>query len=180
MKRDALSSMRRSKTKMGACVQVRSGFIPRAASTVLWRATREQLGTAARSGEPPTPHMLEQRTKSRGEEASQPQKMLKVKVDPEMYMKTKDRLTQWPKIIRAFVPGLRHFHENRRQSIGLLVSKCRFLHPSERSCDESRRSDHRPINPSAKRGVVLPRRDDPMVRRSERLAFPLCVSKQRG
>ena len=27
-------------------------------------------------------------------EAEQPKKMLKMKIDPEMYMKTKDRLTQ--------------------------------------------------------------------------------------
>ena len=50
--------------------------------------------------------------------------MLKMKEPPEMYMKTKDRQTQWPKMFRAFVPGLRHFRENGQQSIGLLGRKC--------------------------------------------------------
>jgi hypothetical protein len=44
--------------------------------------------------------------------------MLKMKGDPEMYMITKDRMTEWPKIIRAFVPGLRHFCRNGRKSSG--------------------------------------------------------------
>jgi hypothetical protein len=53
-------------------------------------------------------------------------KMLKIKVDPEMYMKTKDRLTQWPIIIRAFVPGWHRFYKNGRKSIGLFSGKCTF------------------------------------------------------
>ena len=53
-----------------------------------------------------------------------PIKMLKMKIDPEMYMKTKGRVTRLPLIIRAFVPGLHHFYKNRQQSIGLLGRKC--------------------------------------------------------
>jgi hypothetical protein len=47
--------------------------------------------------------------------------MLNMKVDPEMSMKTKDRMTQCPKIIRAFVPGRHHFCRNKRQSTGIFA-----------------------------------------------------------
>jgi hypothetical protein len=50
--------------------------------------------------------------------------MLKTKIDPEMYMKTKGRKTKWPTIIRAFLPGLHPFRENGRQSLGLFGRKC--------------------------------------------------------
>ena len=46
MKRNGLSSIRRSKTKMGACAQDRSGFVPSAASAIRWRARRAQLSVA--------------------------------------------------------------------------------------------------------------------------------------
>jgi hypothetical protein len=51
-------------------------------------------------------------------------KMLKMKIVPEKCMKTKGRMTKWPIINRAFVPGLRHFRENGRKSIGLFGRKC--------------------------------------------------------
>ena len=41
-------------------------------------------------------------------------------------------------------------------------------------------SAHRPIDPSAQHGVVLRWRDEPMARCPDRLAFPLCTSKQKG
>jgi hypothetical protein len=41
-------------------------------------------------------------------------------------------------------------------------------------------SVHRPIDPSAEREVVLRWPDEPMVRCSHCLAFPLCTSKQKG
>jgi hypothetical protein len=88
MKINEVSSIRRSKTEMGACAQDRSGSISSAASTILWRA-RAQLGVAPLVGELATTHASRQGRKSRGGSA-RPIKMLKMKVDPEMYMKTKD------------------------------------------------------------------------------------------
>ena len=64
MKINEVSSIRRSKTEMGACAQDRSGSIPSAASTILWRA-RAQLGVAPLVGELATTHASRQGRKSR-------------------------------------------------------------------------------------------------------------------
>jgi hypothetical protein len=58
MKRNGLSSNRRLKTDRGACAQDRSGFIPSAASTILWgarggatrRCTHKNVKNKDRSG----------------------------------------------------------------------------------------------------------------------------------
>jgi hypothetical protein len=91
--------------------------------------------------------------------------MLNVKIDPEMYMKTKGRMTRLPIIIRAFVPGLRHFCENRREFIGLLGRKCTdFAAIGTKPGPRSAHPFFGPSNPSAGDGVVLRWRDEPMVR----------------
>ena len=41
-------------------------------------------------------------------------------------------------------------------------------------------SVHRPSDPSAGRGAVRRRPDEPMVRCPDRFVFPLCISKQKG
>ena len=84
MKRNELSSNRRSKTEMGACAQDRSGFIPSAASTIRWRARRAQLGVAPPVGGPQHPRVEAEGKVARGTA----QKMLKMKIDPTMCMKT--------------------------------------------------------------------------------------------
>jgi hypothetical protein len=96
-------------------------------------------------------------------------KMLNMKIDPEMYMKTKDRLTQWPIIIRAFVPGLHPFRENRTQSTGLLGRKC--AGNGVTGAKPGPKSAHRFIGPSIHRlspnsflgGPISPRSDEPIV-----------------
>ena len=96
-------------------------------------------------------------------------------------MKTKDRLTEWPIIIRAFVPGRHHFCKNGRQSIGLFGRKCTDYDDNWGEAGTKIGSSvHRPIDPSAERGVVLRWPDEPMARWPDRLAFPLCTSKQKG
>jgi hypothetical protein len=88
-----------------------------------------------------------------------------MKIDPEMYMKTKGRMTKWPIIIRAFVPGLRRFCEK------WTVIHQSFGQKMHRQCDDLGEagtkigsSVHRPINPSAEPEVVLRWPNEPMVR----------------
>ena len=77
--------------------------------------------------------MLEQRTKSRGEEASEPQKMLKVKVDPEMYMKTKDQVTIFPTQKTTFLPGCTPFYTEMQVFGRNRRLFCQFLSPENRT-----------------------------------------------
>ena len=108
-----LSSNRRSKTEMGACAKDRSGFVPSAASTIRRRARRAQLGAAPLLvGGPTTTHASRQRRKSRGGQRA-PIKMLKMKVDPEMCMKTKEQTTICPTQKTTFLPGCTPFYTER-------------------------------------------------------------------
>jgi len=80
------------------------------------------------------------------ETGREPIKMLNMKVDPEMYMKTKDRLTQWPIFIRAFVPSWSHFRENGQHSTALLHENASILRKKgERSGTKIGSSDDRPV-----------------------------------
>jgi hypothetical protein len=56
----------------------------------------------------------------------------------------------------------------------------RLLDNSGRSRTQIGSSVHPPIGPSAEHGVGFRWRDEPMVRCSDHLAFPLCASKQKG
>ena len=94
MKINWVNSNCRSKRGMGVYAEDRSGGVPTAASS-----SRGGLG-GGNSGVVPllaggaaTPNASSERTKSH---AGGPAtiKMLKMKVDPEMYMKTQDRMTQ--------------------------------------------------------------------------------------
>jgi len=53
-----------------------------------------------------------------------PKEMLKMKIDPTMCMKTKERVTKWTTICRAFWPKIHRFRDNGRQSSRLLGREC--------------------------------------------------------
>jgi hypothetical protein len=52
--------------------------------------------------------------------------MLKMKIDPTMYMKTKGRMTQCPKISTTFWPRMHRFCDNGRQSMGFLAENAQI------------------------------------------------------
>jgi hypothetical protein len=106
MKRKELSSNRRLKTEMGACAEDRSGFVPSVASTIRRRARRAQLSVAPLpvGGTRNNPRVAAEGKKTRGGQRAT-QKMLKMQVDPEMYMKTKDWMTICPTQKTTFLPG---------------------------------------------------------------------------
>ncbi len=113
MKINELSSNRRSKGKMGACPQDRSGFVLPAASTIRWGGPGGHRSALNRcwSGDSRQPTRVEAEggKVARGGTAA-PIKMLKMKVDPEMCMKTKDRTTFCLTQKTTFVPGRMLFY----------------------------------------------------------------------
>ena len=79
---------------MGACVQDDAGFIPSAASAIQRRLVGRNAASHRRwSGDWQEPMRGGEGGKVAGEPRAT-QKMLKMKVDPEMSMKTKDRMTK--------------------------------------------------------------------------------------
>ena len=116
MKRKEVSSSRRSKTNMRAYAQDISGFVISAILTA-----QRRLGGCNSGGAPP----------SGGKRA--PQEMLKTQVDPEMYMKTKGRMTTCLRKKKTFMPSCTPFYtemhvfcENRRLF-------CHYLKAAERT-----------------------------------------------
>jgi hypothetical protein len=78
------------------------GFAPLTVSTILRGAMRAELGGTPRG--PASTHAETER-QSRVGGTQVPIKMLNMQVDPEMYMKTKDRTTICPRQNMTFVPG---------------------------------------------------------------------------
>jgi hypothetical protein len=110
MKRNELSSNRRSKTEMGACADDHSGLVLSAASTIRRRARRAQLGAAPPlvGGLTTTRASRRRGKKSRGR--ARTIKMLKMKIDPTMCMKTNTHMTISPKQKMTFLHNCTPFY----------------------------------------------------------------------
>ena len=165
MKRNGVSSNRRSKTETGTCAQDRSGFVPSAASTIRRRARRAQLGAAPPLvGGPTTSHASRQRARSRtGREY--PQKDVKNEDRSGNVYENKgsaDTMTDnYSGFCAWFAPSLQKWTK---------IQRAFWLNPhkSDDNWGEAGTkidsSVHRPIDPLAEYGVVLKWRDDPMTR----------------
>jgi hypothetical protein len=121
-----------------------------------------------------TSHAPRPRTNGRVGRAA-PVKILNMKIEPTIYMKTKDSTTKSPIMTRAFVPTLRHFCKNGRLSLGLLGRKC--AHDVGIGAKPGARSAQRFIGPSNHRleteslldGAMSRWSDDPILSQSKRL-----------
>jgi len=111
MKRNGVSSICRSKPPRGGAPDAAWGLFrwPHQPSSEREARWTTQHGAGAGRGDPQQPRIAAEGKKTaKGPPA--PIKMLKMKVDPEMYMKTKNHATTCPTQKTTFVPGCTPFY----------------------------------------------------------------------
>jgi len=133
MKRNGLSSIRRSKTEKGACAHDHSRFVPTTAASTMqrrlgWRSSalhrcwrwdlqqpmrRNRRGKVARGG-------------------NEPREMLKMKQPPWMCMKTKDQMTICPTQKTPFLLGWTPFYAKTHVFCRNGLNFCDYLSPGDR------------------------------------------------
>jgi hypothetical protein len=133
MKINELSSYPRPNIGVEAGARDRSGFVPSTAPTIQRRARRAQPGPVLRRvGDSQQPKRRGRGRKVAGGDRA-PQKMLKMKVDPEMYMKTKDHATICPTQKTTFLPGCTPFYTKSHVFCRNRRGICHYLSAGKRT-----------------------------------------------